>query len=110
MNMVRRDVLTSQVNATERMLRIFESEFELATRSILDLMIAVNRLNNARFEQVNASAILSYSGYRALAAQSKLAQHFGVKNSDRVMAAQIAPREGQKPRDVIGKGRFLFDK
>ena len=29
---------------------------------------------------------------------------------DRVMAAQIAPREGQKPRDVIGKGRFLFDK
>jgi adhesin transport system outer membrane protein len=110
MNMVRRDVLTSQANATERMLGIFESEFELATRSILDLMIAVNRLNNARFEQVNASAILSYSGYRALAAQSKLAQHLGVKNRDRVMAAQIAPREGQKPRDVIGKGRFLFDK
>ena len=110
MNMVRRDVLTSQVSATKRMLGIFESEFELATRSILDLMIAVNRLNNARFEQVNASAILSYSGYRALAAQSKLAKHFGVKNSDRVMATQIAPRAGQKPLDVIGKGRFLFNK
>jgi adhesin transport system outer membrane protein len=111
LNLVRSDVLRSQVNSTKRMVSIFEREFELATRSILDLMVAVNRLNNARFEKVNADAILSYSGYRALAAQSKLAKHFGIKDSERVMATQLSPRQGQKPLSVIGNGgRLLNDR
>jgi len=108
MNLIRNDYLTSETRAYERMINNYEREFELATRSVLDLLVAENRLYNAQFEQINAAAILSYSGFRALAAQSQLAKHFGVKNSERVMASQIAPSQGQKPRHVISKGRLLI--
>jgi len=110
MNMIRSDYMASEVRAYQRMVSSYDREFELATRSVLDLLVAENRLYNARFAEVNAAAILSYTGYRALAAQSQLAKHFGVKNSERVMATQIAPSKGQKPRDVISKGRLLIEK
>ena len=110
MNSVKSDILSSQVNASNVMLDNFETEFEMATRGVLDLMVAVNRLYNAQFEQVNARAILAFSGFRALAAQSQLANHFGVADSNRVLVSQINPRVGERPRDVIGKGRLLLDK
>ncbi|MFT6674221.1 MAG: adhesin transport system outer membrane protein [Sulfitobacter sp.] len=110
MNMIRSEYLASEVRSYQGMVNSYNREFELATRNVLDLLVAENRLYNARFEQVNAAAILSYSGFRALAAQSKLAKYFGVKNSNRVMATQIAARQGQKPLEVIRKGRLLLDK
>jgi outer membrane protein TolC len=110
MNMIRSDYMASEVRAYQRMVSSYDREFELATRSVLDLLVAENRLYNARFAEVNAAAILSYTGYRALAAQSQLAKHFGVKKSERVMATQISPSKGQKPRYVISKGRLLIEK
>jgi len=108
-NMVRSEFLGSETRSLQRMSASYNQEFEMATRSVLDLLIVENRLYNARFQQINAAAILSYNGYRALAAQSKLAKHFGIKDSDRVMAEQLAPRQGQKPRQVIDSGRLLLD-
>ncbi len=109
-NSLKRDILVRQVDASQTMLDNFEAEFEMATRGVLDLMVATNRLYNAQIERVNSDAILSFSGFRALAAQSRLANHFGVAQSNRVLASQIAPSVGQKPRDVISKGRLLLDK
>ena len=109
-NSLKRDILGRQVDASQTMLDNFEAEFEMATRGVLDLMVATHRLYNAQIERVNSDAILSFSGFRALAAPSRLANHFGVAQSNRVLASQIAPSAGQKPRDVISKGRLLLDK
>lgn len=44
MNSIKRDIMSSQVSASNTMLDNFENEFEMANRGVLDLMVTVNRL------------------------------------------------------------------
>jgi adhesin transport system outer membrane protein len=104
---VRNDLLAAQVRSYRQMRSNYEREFELTTRNVLDLLVAENRLFNAEFEQVNAAAILTFAGYRALAAQSALARHFGVAQSERLLGSLLAPKSGQKPLSVVSRGRAL---
>ncbi len=105
---VRNSVLQSEVRSYTQLVRSYGDEFNSATRSVLDLLVAENRLFNARFEQINNQALLAFSGYNALAAQSRLAKHFGVKQSSRVLNERLTPRNGEEPRVVIQRGKVLI--
>jgi adhesin transport system outer membrane protein len=78
-------------------------EFQLATRSLIDVLIAETELFASRYEQVNSNAGLAFSGYRMLATQSKLAEHFGVDNTGEVLMLTIQASESEKPFSVIDK-------
>ncbi|NRB02476.1 MAG: TolC family protein [Rhodobacteraceae bacterium] len=107
---VRNGVLGSEVRSYTQLVRNYEDEFNSAARSVLDLLIAENRLFNARFEQINNQALLAFSGYNALATQSRLAKHFGVKKSDRLLRQKLTPKGNVEPRVVIKRGKVLFEK
>jgi adhesin transport system outer membrane protein len=107
-NAQRSQFLARQIDANTDLVASYNQEFELATRSVLDLLAAENGLFNARFEKVNNDAMLAFAGYRALAAQSGLARHFGVRASEQVLGSVLAPRTGQNPRAVIDKGQVLI--
>ena len=97
--------LRERVESNTELVRSYRREFELGTRSLLDLLIAENGLFNARFELVNSEAILSFSGYRLLAAQSRLANHFGIEPIGQSVSQPLMPQTGQRPMDIIRKGR-----
>lgn len=109
-NGLRLEYLSKRIESNTLLVENYEQEFQLATRSLLDLLIAENGLYNARFEYVNTRAILAFAGYRALAAQSKLAGHFGVKDSETFLAQIIDADPGDRPLEVVRKGRPLVDR
>ena len=108
-NTLKLDLARSQARSYRNLKRSYEQEFELGTRTVLDLLIAENRLFNGEVDEVNNRAILSFSGYRALATQSKLAKFFGVKQADRVLAQTLDAKSGDKPRVVIQNGRVIIN-
>ncbi|MCR9125641.1 MAG: TolC family protein [Rhodobacteraceae bacterium] len=107
-NQRRLDLLTRQVRSFSDLRDSYSREFELTTRTVLDILVAENRLYNARVQQINAAAVLSFSGFRALAAGSGMARHFGVPVSDRVLGTPIAPEQGERPLGVVDRGRSLL--
>ncbi len=109
-NSVRSGFLASRIESNSQLVDSYAQEFQAATRSLLDLLIAENGLVNAQFEQVNTRAILAFAGYRALAAQSKLATYFGVNASQTVLSQIVSPQTGQKPLAVIRKGQPLVNR
>lgn len=106
----RAQFLARQVEVSREIVSQYEGEFQLATRSLLDVLDAETDLFNARFEQVNTAASLAFSRYRVLAAQSRLAEHFGVEQSQSLMALTLGDTGGQEPLSVIEKGRPLVDR
>ncbi|MEM1429145.1 MAG: TolC family protein [Pseudomonadota bacterium] len=68
--------------ASESVVAQYREEFRAGTRTLLDVLDAERTLFNVRFEEASARAALDFSAYRLLAAQSRLADHFGVSASD----------------------------
>ena len=100
--------LDLQVDVNELLVDNYNDEFQLGTRSLLDLLIAEAGLYASQVERANNDAILSFSSFRILAAQSKLATHFGIAQSDRLLGSLIRPEEGQAPLFLIKKGSAVF--
>jgi len=99
--------LDMQVDVNELLVENYNEEFQVGTRSLLDLLVAEAGLDASRVEKVNNAAILSFSSYRILAAQSRLADHFGVAQSEVLLGRLIDPETGQKPLALIDKGRAV---
>lgn len=70
--------LQMQLNVNTLLVRQFTEEFEAAKRSLLDVLETERARFNTEFQAISADASLAFSGYRLLAAQSRLADHFGV--------------------------------
>ncbi len=85
-------LLDVQLAVNRRLVEQFETEFEAATRTLLDLLEVQRATFEVEFEKISADASLAFSRYRLLAAQSRLARHFGVENANAALIPDFEDR------------------
>ncbi|MBO9397188.1 TolC family protein [Shimia sp. R9_2] len=95
----RKLLLDRSVSTNELIVEAFRQEFEAAKRPLLQVLDAERALFNLRIRQINASAAHHYQGYRVLAAQSKLSDHFGLTKEGRALNADFEDRVKSAPMD-----------
>jgi outer membrane protein, adhesin transport system len=103
-------LLAKQVATNQDLVEQYLQEFQLATRSLLDVLIAETELFTSRFDQINSQAGLVFSGYRMMATQSKLASHFGVDSTGELLLMAVQADESQRPWNVMQKGRPVVNR
>lgn len=103
-------LLAKQVSTNQDLVQQYLQEFQLATRSLLDVLIAETELFTSRFDQINSQASLVFSGYRMMATQSKLASHFGVDSTGELLLLTVQADESQRPWNVLQKGRPVVNR
>lgn len=81
-NIERNGQLHRQLAVNRALVDVYGEEFEAAKRTLLDLLEVERARFNVEFEKVSSEAAVAFSGYRVLAAQSRLAAHFGVPASE----------------------------
>ncbi len=77
-NLDRARLLDVQLAVNRRLTEQFVTEFEAGARTLLDVLEVERATFQVEFEKISADASLAFSRYRLLAAQSRLAEHFGV--------------------------------
>ena len=97
----RKGLLDRTISTNARIVAAFREEFEAAKRPLLQVLDAERALFNLRIRQINATAAVYYQGYRLLAAQSLLADHFGLARAGRTLNANFEDRVRRTPM-----GRF----
>lgn len=85
-------VLDVRRKSAEDVVTQYLDEFRAGTRTLLDVLDAERTLFNVRFEQISAISALEFSRYRMLAAQSRLAAHFGVRPADMALEPDFEAR------------------
>ncbi len=100
-NSERLRLLSQQFTTNRQLVTQFNTEFEAGTRSLLDVLEAERASFEVEFEKISAEASLSFSAYRLLATQSRLAQHFGVSPADGVLIPNFEDRALQSPTSVF---------
>ncbi len=100
-NSERSDLLTRQLRANTLIVRQYRDELKAAKRSLIDLLEAERTVFNVRFQKANTDAALTFSRYRILAAQSRLAAHFGVAPSKVIFAPDYEERALASPRSAV---------
>ncbi|NJN05335.1 MAG: TolC family protein [Rhodobacteraceae bacterium] len=93
--------LDEQLRINALIVEVYGEEFDAAKRSLLDLLEVERARFNVEFEAVGARAGLAFSTYRALAAQSLLAEHFGVPRSEITLEPQFQERARSGPTAVF---------
>ncbi|MFC3118629.1 TolC family protein [Jhaorihella thermophila] len=94
------DLAARQVATNRELVDQYLVEFNAATRSLLDVLIAETELFHARLTQLNARAGALFSAYRILAAESRLAEHFGIDRTGELLALEVRATETQKNRSA----------
>lgn len=85
----RASLLSAQVKSNRTIVRSYIEEYELAKRSLLDVLDAEKALFNSRFQQISISAGYRFSSFRMMATMSKLASYFGIAASSIAAAPDI---------------------
>lgn len=93
----RKNLLDRSVSTNVRIVEAFREEFEAAKRPLLQVLDAERALFNLRIRQINATAATYYQGYRVLAAQSALSDHFGLARAGRVLNVGYEARAKASP-------------
>lgn len=93
--------LNDQLRINRLIVEVYGDEFLTARRSLLDLLEVERARFNVEFEAVGARAGLAFSTYRALAAQSLLAQHFGLAKSDLALEPSFQDRVKDNPTAIF---------
>jgi adhesin transport system outer membrane protein len=93
--------LAEQLRINRLIVEVYGDEFDAAKRSLLDLLEVERARFNVEFENVGAQAGLAFSSYRALAAQSLLASHFGIARSEISLEPQFQDRAKGSPQAVF---------
>ncbi len=94
-------LLNEQFRLNKNLVRQFETEFDAGTRSLLDVLEAERTAFEIEFEQISAQASQTFSAYRLLATQSRLAEHFGIKAAEGVLDPNFEQRALVKPTSVF---------
>ncbi|MDW4496603.1 TolC family protein [Sulfitobacter sp. D35] len=97
----RQATLTRQLAIDRTIVDVYGEEFLAAKRSLLDLLEVERARFSTEFQKVSADASVAFSSYRVLAAQSTLAQHFGVKPSDMALEPNFEDRALVSPSRVF---------
>jgi adhesin transport system outer membrane protein len=100
-NSERSALLTRQLRANTLIVRQYRDELKAAKRSLIDLLEAERTVFNVTFQKTNTDAALKFSRYRILAAQSRLAAHFGVAPSNVIFAPDYEERALSSPRSAV---------
>ena len=100
-DLARRALLDDQVVANEAIVVRYREEFEAGTRSLLDLLDAERSLFNVRFQKVSTDWTVRFNPYRLLAAQSRLAQTFGVRPAGITLEPEFEDRARARPLDIF---------
>lgn len=100
-NAQRAATLEIQLAVNRLLVKQFDEEFQAAKRSLLDLLEVERALFNVEFQKASADASLAFSSYRLLAAQSVLAEHFGVQKSDIALEPEYQARALVSPTSVF---------
>lgn len=93
--------LTDQLRINRLIVEVYGDEFLAAKRTLLDLLEVERARFNVEFEAVGAQAGLAFSTYRALAAQSLLADHFGLAKSDLALEPVFQERVKDNPTAIF---------
>ncbi|MEM6635191.1 MAG: TolC family protein [Pseudomonadota bacterium] len=100
-DLARLRLLTDQEAANERIVAQYREEFAAGTRTLLDLLDAERALFNVRFQKVSAASTVSFNQYRLVAAQSKLANMFGIAPANMTLLPDFEARALQRPASVF---------
>lgn len=101
-NIERAVLLQRQLSAARKAADQYEKQFVGGTRSLLDVLDAEQTYFNVRFEGISAEASLSFSQFRMLAAQSRLAGFFGARPADVPLIPNYEKRARQgKPTAIF---------
>lgn len=100
-NAERQRRLTQQLGVNRTLVDVYGEEFDAAKRTLLDLLEVERSRFNVEFEKVSADASLAFSQYRVLAAQSRLATHFGLKPADIALEPSFQRRALAAPTSVF---------
>ena len=100
-NTERAQLLGIQAGINRRLVSQYREEFEAGKRSLLEVLDVERASFDVEFERISAEASLSFSRYRLLAAQSLLAQHFGISRAGVVLVPDFEDRALVKATDVF---------
>ncbi|MEM9638280.1 MAG: TolC family protein, partial [Pseudomonadota bacterium] len=93
--------LADQLRINRLIVEVYGDEFLAAKRTLLDLLEVERARFNVEFEAVGAQAGLAFSTYRALAAQSLLAAHFGLAKADIALEPTFQDRVRDNPTAIF---------
>ncbi|WP_300014442.1 TolC family protein [uncultured Roseobacter sp.] len=93
--------LNDQLRINRLIVEVYGDEFLAAKRTLLDLLEVERARFNVEFEAVGARAGLAFSTYRALAAQSLLAAHFGLAKADIALEPRFQDRVKGNPNAIF---------
>ena len=99
----RRSLLQSQVNTNRKIVENYREEYDLAKRTLLDVLDAERARFNSEFQHIGATAAHQFSAFRILAIQSKLAEYFGMPKES------IAPNADYENRFLDASRRGLVN-
>lgn len=94
----RKQLLDTTVFNNEQIVEAFRQEVIAAKRPLLEVLDAERALFNIKVRRANASAAVSFQQYRMLAAQSRLARHFGLTPFGSNLSADFEDRAKTDPR------------
>ena len=94
----RRRLLDSTVFNNEKIVEAFRQEVLAAKRPLLEVLDAERALFNLKVRRANAEAAVAFQQYRMLAAQSKLARHFGLSPYGSNLSADFEVRAKAEPK------------
>jgi adhesin transport system outer membrane protein len=100
-NSKRSKILGQQLRANNQIVKQYHDELKAAKRSLIEVLEAERTLFNVRFQKSSADAALKFSRYRILAAQSRLAEHFGVASSNVIFAPNYEELALASPRSTV---------
>ena len=95
------NLIAGQERANIALVRQYKDEFDAAQRTLLDVLEAERALFNIRFQRVSSEASVVFAKYRILAAQSRLASHFGARSANVALIPGYAGRAQTNARDVV---------
>lgn len=93
--------LRQQLSVNRTLVNVYGEEFEAAKRTLLDLLEVERSRFNVEFEKVSAEASLTFSKYRVLASQSRLAEHFGLQPADIALEPTFQRRALTSPTAIF---------
>ena len=92
-------LLDTTVFNNEKIVEAFRQEVLAAKRPLLEVLDAERSLFNLRVRRANAEAAVAFQQYRMLAAQSRLARHFGLSPYGSNLSADFEVRARANPRN-----------
>lgn len=94
-------LLDEQLRANFLIVRQYRDELAAAKRSLIDVLEAERTVFNVKFQKASADAALTFSKYRMLATRSRLAEHFGLANSNVLFAPDYENKALKAPRAAV---------